>query len=80
LVSVDDPVFVPDFSIHPNPTMDRITLIGKIEDYQVLSLMGEVLLSGKGIPYENLEIDLSAMPAGVYLVRSGGVVKRIVKF
>lgn len=74
------------FDIYPNPTDGLIHLSGDLqefEDIRVTNSLGHPICTVSHIPGETVEIDLSAQPAGVYLItaRSGKtrLTKRIVK-
>lgn len=72
-VSFDDPYA---FNVWPNPAVvDGSVFVNQAGDYVIINNMGQVVRKVTG----TREIDLHALPAGVYLLRSsGGVVKRLV--
>ena len=55
-------------TIHPNPTSGTITIMGKnLQQAEVVNLLGQPVLSVQGEDDE-LRIDMTALPAGVYFV------------
>lgn len=55
-------------SLHPNPTTGMVTITGEnLKQADVLNMLGQQVLSinGKG---NELQIDMAALPAGVYFV------------
>ncbi|MFH0761617.1 MAG: C10 family peptidase [Bacteroidota bacterium] len=70
--------------VQPNPTTGRITLLWNIlpsetVNINVLTQMGQVLMSGKSPASQNFEIDLSGFPDGIYILRiiSGRTIRTI---
>ena len=64
----DSHQFINNTTIHPNPTLDFIQLQGVNSPsitYQVYSLNGNVLISGKT---NNSKIDITSLPNGIYLL------------
>lgn len=59
------------FKIYPNPTSHSITVVGETEMQQieVLNINGQVLMQVQGQEQKQLEIDLSSLPQGMYLVK-----------
>ena len=56
-------------TIHPNPTTGRVTVTGEsLQQADVLNILGQRVLGvqGKG---EELQLDLSRLPAGIYTLR-----------
>ncbi len=67
------------YSIFPNPTREyvRVDLSGDlIVQYQLFSLEGHPVLNGQLRSQENL--DLSSLTAGVYLLKIGDIITRVV--
>ena len=59
--------------VYPNPTMGLVHLAIE-ENWSVHSLLGTPLLTGEGTT-----INLSELPAGVYVIRTGNVVSKVIK-
>lgn len=56
-------------SVYPNPAHDRLTLAGpSIQSVHVYNVMGQLVLTRQCDSVETFELDLSALPAGVYSV------------
>jgi polyhydroxybutyrate depolymerase len=69
------------WNVYPNPARSFITIDNSFQaqkEYRIQSLEGRVLVSGL-IDSENYRIDLSALPAGLYLLRSGSQSIKILK-
>jgi hypothetical protein len=66
--------------IYPNPTNDIVTI--SVETYdrelptELRDIHGKLIYSYKSVPYQ---IDLSTLPAAVYLLQIGGNVRKVVK-
>lgn len=77
-VEVDKKV---EFSIHPNPTANTIKISGLPEkdlyDLLILDLLGKEVFSQK--VNGTLEIDLKDLNKGVYFVRVGSTIKKLIK-
>ena len=55
-------------TIYPNPTTGMVTITGeKLKQAEVFNMLGQQMLSTKGEGNE-LQIDMTALPAGVYFV------------
>jgi hypothetical protein len=82
---VDEIVESP-FQVYPNPTNGilfvetrRATSLQKATEYRITNLMGQTLQSGR-IASDRQQLDVSALPAGMYLLTiDGTTVKFIVK-
>jgi len=61
------------FNIHPNPTTGIFTVQGTATGIQVYDLLGHLVLRTN-----KKEIDMGSYPAGIYMVRVGEVVRKIV--
>ncbi len=69
------------WSAYPNPTKSFIKIVNGFQgpkEYRIQSMEGRVLISGV-IDSENYRIDLSGLPAGFYLLRSGSQSIKILK-
>ncbi len=60
-------------NIYPNPSKNGIFNLKSVQDYQVVSAVGYKVTEGKGN-----QIDLSAYPKGIYLVKIGNEVSKII--
>jgi len=60
------------FSIHPNPTTGVFTVVGATGEIQVHDLFGRLVFSTT-LP----QIDMSYQPKGVYFVRAGQAVRKL---
>jgi uncharacterized repeat protein (TIGR01451 family) len=62
-----------DYSIFPNPSTDMITLVGngKIISgiIEIISVNGQVLISGREQNAQEVKLDISQIPQGLYLVK-----------
>ncbi|MBX3042141.1 MAG: T9SS type A sorting domain-containing protein [Ignavibacteriae bacterium] len=78
-----------NFDIYPNPATDFITIsipeinhrvnpmVDKVQIFDMLGL--EVLSVGIGLDLSTQKIDVSHLPAGVYIIRIGNIVEKFVK-
>lgn len=72
------------YAVYPNPTKGRITIQLDpsiyAESYQLLTSTGQLVMS-LPIRVENnvIELDLTELPTGLYILRVGGIATRIVK-
>lgn len=83
--SVDDVIHVSEFEsvndllIYPNPASDFISIKGnKSQNWQICNLQGKVLMENKWVGNEN-EINVEALPSGIYLLKVGSQVKKWIK-
>lgn len=71
-----------ELEINPNPTSGIIDIINlpqqKLSDVEIYSIQGELIQNYSLM--EQGEIDISNLPSGIYLLKSGNKHKRIVKF
>lgn len=57
-----------EFEIHPNPTTGQLTITGKdLKSAKIINTLGQCVATVKG-QGEQLSVDLSTLPAGVYFV------------
>ena len=78
-----------DLNIYPNPTSGRIIIdmheqVSGDHSIEVINTLGEVVMSiENGVSNNRLELDLTAQPSGVYLIKIAGEqgvsVSRIIK-
>lgn len=77
-----------EFLVFPNPTSSQITISTNSEQEEIMQvvitdLSGKEVLNGMKIPNSNLELDLTSLERGTYILiingSSGELVKRIVK-
>ena len=67
------------FSIHPNPTTGVFTVSRAAGPVQVFDLLGrEIASPPKADRNDEIVIDLSSYPAGIYFVRVGEAVRKLV--
>ena len=78
-------IFVPSVSdriiIHPNPATDRITVSGNIPLGELLlfDLNGKLLWKKKNnTAQNNMVIDITGFPSGVYMLSVGAIMKKVV--
>jgi Secretion system C-terminal sorting domain len=67
-------------SIFPNPTQQKITVIGlpAKAKFKIANQQGGVVVEGQS--FENPSaIDVSGLPTGIYFLQSGGALQRFVK-
>ncbi len=65
----------PDVKVYPNPTSGHLYFEKEItENYVVMDAYGRPVMEGK----EN-QVDMSSLPPGIYYLRLGNVVKKIVR-
>lgn len=62
-----------DIMVYPNPANDIIYVetfpeTSQISDFQIINILGETVLSGP-ITSESMQIDVSNLPAGLYLLK-----------
>ena len=66
-----------ELTIYPNPVKDILRVTGaQTEEYEVFDLMGRTVLRG----FLNEGIDVSELPAGVYVLRIGNESRRFVTY
>lgn len=78
---ISDQIKSTEISIFPNPTSGMINIEIKnsqLENYELCNLLGLEIMSGK-INSEKSSIDLSRLPAGVYLLRVDNKSYKIIK-
>lgn len=77
-VLATDPAFLPDLRVFPNPARHQVTVeTNRPADVSLLDAQGRFLRHFVNISGPLL-IDISALPAGLYLIRAGGVTKQLV--
>ena len=55
-------------TLHPNPTNGQVTILGiNLKQAQIINTLGQCVATVKG-QGEQLSVDLSTLPAGVYFV------------
>jgi hypothetical protein len=72
--------------IYPNPTTGNLRIESdelKIENVDIFDVYGRKLLSTLSLKSQYATIDISHLPAGVYIVKipteSGGIIKKVLK-
>jgi hypothetical protein len=79
------PVSSNAYMAYPNPARDLLTISGisnmqRLENIQILSLEGRLLLQQKPAN-ETVQVDISALPQGMYLCKiTNGNQQQIIKF
>ncbi|WP_313375571.1 T9SS type A sorting domain-containing protein [Chishuiella sp.] len=60
-----------DFNVYPNPTSNFINITDKelIQEYQLLTIDGKILILKNNLNLKNLKIDLEHFPKGIYLLK-----------
>lgn len=61
-----------DYTIGPNPTNDKVTVSiqeGMVESIQLYDVVGRLMLSMKPQHTNDIEVDLSHFPEGVYILK-----------
>lgn len=67
-------------NVYPNPTNSTITISGdQTGEYQIANIMGQTLMTGK-FDTEKQQINVSALPAGVYFINIDGKTTKFVKY
>ena len=77
LLATETPT-LPDLHVYPNPARHELTIVApQPGTVQLIDLRGRVL---RQIPNNSgsLRLDVSTLPVGLYLIRSGGVTKQVV--
>ncbi|MBR9920320.1 MAG: T9SS type A sorting domain-containing protein [Bacteroidetes bacterium] len=80
-VSTTAPIIEPEIQVLPNPVISSLTIRNKKEigtPYQLYTASGKMVLSGI-LASEEHTMDLSALPAGIFLLRIQEEVVRVVK-
>ena len=71
---------VDGINVYPNPTNGTITISGnQTGEYQIANIMGQTLMTGR-IDTEKQQINVSALPAGVYFININGKTMKFVKY
>ena len=75
-------ISVQNLKIYPNPVKDELQVTSyKLQDgalYSIFSVTGQVLMQGK-LQGETTTINVSTLPSGVYFIKVGNMVGKIVK-
>ena len=67
------------FKVYPNPTTDVLTVdIVDKATYSISNVMGQTVMSGN-INGENQQINVSALPNGLYFIRVNSVTRKFIK-
>lgn len=82
--SSEEPDFQQSFSIFPNPAQDVITLrfadeIPSKGIVEIADLLGRKLISGNVLIGENLTLDISSLPRGVFTLQFNGQSAKLIK-
>ena len=67
-----------EIRIYPNPAKDQVTIDGieNTENVQLINMMGQVVKQFNNVN-ESVTINISELPAGMYFVRMGNTVKKL---
>ena len=65
------------FSVYPNPSDGKITIVGGCGEYRITNVMGQILRTGL-ITSDLQQIDISRLSAGMYFVTIGKTTKKLV--
>ena len=74
-VSIDYIDSSTNFRVYPNPSNERIYILGTSEDIAVFNMTGQQVFKG----YNNKSIDISTWQDGIYFIHSNGAVVKIIK-
>ncbi len=70
-------------SLYPNPTNDKlhcsVTHVALNSTIQITTIEGKVILTGIPVTQPNFEIDVSALPAGIYFLQLSDERQRVVR-
>lgn len=64
------------FSVYPNPSDGKITIVGGCGEYRITNVMGQILRTGL-ITSDLQQIDISRLPAGMYFVTVEEITKKL---
>ena len=76
-VSVSENKASEGFWLFPNPAFSTVTIVGCQGDYRITNVLGQTLLTGI-INEESQQVDVSQLPAGIYLVTVGNKTKKLI--
>ena len=84
VINMVDDIETDDFQIYPNPTNGVIVVetchgasLQDQTEYRITNLLGQTLLTGR-IDGEKQQIDVSALPDGIYFINVGEISRKIV--
>jgi hypothetical protein len=83
-VGVNDIAADKDFRIYPNPAQNTMIilfpqLLDEMQTIEISDMTGRSLITTAAHGEDQVQVDISSLPAGMYLVRCDGVVKKLVK-
>ena len=61
--------------VYPNPSNNRIYILGQTGSITILNMMGQEIYTG----YDKKSVDISNWESGIYFVKSGNSVVKIIK-
>ena len=64
------------FSVYPNPSDGKITIVGGCGEYRITNVIGQILRTGL-IKSDLQQIDISRLPAGMYFVTVEKTTKKL---
>ena len=66
-------------AFYPNPVQHNLTVeLNREQSIEIISTKGDVILRKNGRPGAN-HIDMTSYPAGIYLLRTGHEIHKIIK-
>jgi hypothetical protein len=83
-VGVNDVAADKNFSIYPNPAQNNMIvlfpkLLDEMQTIEISDMTGRNLVTTEAHGVDQVQINLSSLPVGMYLVRCNGVVRKLVK-
>ena len=75
LVASNHDVVISSLRVYPNPSNSRIYILGNEEIVEIYNVMGQIHFSGKNANW----VDVSSWNSGMYFIRSGDSVVKIIK-
>ena len=78
--SLDEPTGDAGFKVYPNPCDGMITISGvQAGEYRIANLLGQTIIAGR-IDAEKQQINVSALPTGVYFINIDGKTTKFMKY
>ena len=71
--SINQVSFIGDLQIHPNPSSDKVYILGSTDDIQIYNISGELIFTSS-----EKTIDVSNWDKGLYLIKSGISVSKLI--
>jgi hypothetical protein len=73
--SLSDVYYISKIRVYPNPSNNRIYILGATEEVEIFNIMGQQVYSKKG----EKSVDMSNWESGVYFVKSGNSLVKVIK-